>query len=318
MPPLGALISGAVAFETPSVTSGTQAASGHMFTLYGSRNEADYAIGPDALLYRVIFGADAGGLADSAPVILAGRQGGSVKASALRFDATAGVLREQATIAIDPARLGLDPGADAASARRNAEGVVRRLVAQGLRAQLGSSVPLIGPPAVELVFVHDAPQADLTGNPPEIPVAPGGGDIQGVMAAPNGVGAKLHSLPLGQIAGGIHVATARLAELSQSPQLTASLEAMGRVASDLGRVGASARAEVPAILDDLRRTSREAESAVADVRQVMGSLSGRGPVGLDSASLGQTLYELTRAAQAMRDLADYLSRNPSALIRGRE
>ena len=33
--------------------------------------------------------------------------------------------------------------------------------------------------------------------------------------------------------------------------------------------------------------------------------------------LPQTLYEVTRAARALRDLSDYLDRHPSSLITGR-
>lgn len=316
---IGSLLAGAVAFETPSESrQGAESASGHAFELYASQNEANFAPGPDAVIYRVVFGADAGGLAEGAPVMLAGKQVGIVQQSTLHYDTQAGVLRQPSTIAIDPVRIGLAQPADAAAARRTMDAVMGHLIGEGLRAQLGSSIPLVGPPNVELSFVPGAPSATLAGDPPEIPTATGGSGIQGVMAALNGIGAKLDGLPLDQIAADIHVATARLAELSKSPQLTRSLEAMDRTASDLEHVGASMRTELPAILSDLRRTANQAQGTVADARQLMGTLSGQGPMGLNSATLDQTLYELTRAAQSMRELADYLSRNPSALIRGRQ
>jgi paraquat-inducible protein B len=315
---LASLLGGAVAFETPGDgTQGTESAAGHPFTLYDSRNAADFAPGRDAVVYRIVFGADAGGLTEGAPVMLAGKQVGIVQQTRLRYDAQAGVLRQPSTIAIDPVRVGLDAESNAASARRAVDALMEHLVAQGLRAQLGSSIPLVGPPDVELSFVPGAPAATLTGSPPEIPAASEGSGLQGVMAALNRIGAKLDGLPLDRIAADIHVATARLAAFSTSPKLARSLGAMERTTSDLERIGASARTDLPAILADLRRTSREAAETVAETRHMMGSLSGQNSLGLNATSLNQTLYELTRAAQAMRELADYLNRNPSALIRGR-
>ena len=37
----------------------------------------------------------------------------------------------------------------------------------------------------------------------------------------------------------------------------------------------------------------------------------------DTESLGNTLYELSRAARSLRELADYLDRHPEALIHGK-
>ncbi len=83
---VSALLSGAVAMETPAVSQETQEASaGTLFKLYESKDEADYAPGINAVLYRVVFGADAGGLADGAAVILAGKQIGTVQHSALQL-----------------------------------------------------------------------------------------------------------------------------------------------------------------------------------------------------------------------------------------
>ncbi len=315
IPPVGSLIGGAVAFDTPATPSQRgEAASGHTFTLYGSQNEATFAPPANALVYRVVFGTDAGGLAEGAPVMLAGKQVGTVQTSTLHYDGQAGVLRQPVTFVIDPTRLGFGTGND-----RNAmDGIMRHLIAQGLRAQPGSAVPLLGPADVELVFVHDAPAATLAGDPPEVPVAPGGAGMQGIMIALNTIANKIDALPLDQIAGDIHIATARLAALSQSPALTDSLDALNCSVTNLERSSVSVREELPSILAELRATARQADSTAAEARQVVASVNGQGPLGLNSSSLSQTLYELTQAARAMRELADYIDRNPSALVRGRQ
>jgi paraquat-inducible protein B len=319
VPSLPSLIGGAVAFDTPGLARHrAEAASGHTFTLYDSRETAEFAPAGNAVPYRVTFGADAGGLGDGAAVMLAGKQVGTVQHSALQYDSRTGVLSEPVTLALDPSRIGLAAGTWPADARLAMDALMRRLVAQGLRARLGSAIPLIGPPTVELAFVHDAPAATLAGNPGEIPTAPGGSGLQGVMTALNAISAKMDGLPLDQIAGDIHLATARLADLSQSPALARSLEDVSRALANLEQTTATTRAELPAILADLREVARGADAAVAEARQVIATASGQGPVGLNSASLSQTLYELTRAAQAIRQFVDYLDRDPSALLRGRQ
>ncbi|HEX5328543.1 MAG TPA: hypothetical protein VFW75_17945, partial [Acetobacteraceae bacterium] len=66
------------------------------------------------------------------------------------------------------------------------------------------------------------------------------------------------------------------------------------------------------------RVAIEAEGTVAGARQLIASTAGEGPMGLNSAGLGQTLFEVSRAAQAIRELAEFLARDPSALIQGRK
>ncbi|HSU04395.1 MAG TPA: MlaD family protein [Acetobacteraceae bacterium] len=313
---LASLVQGAIAFETPEVAQhGPAASDGRGFTLYGSKDAAEYAPGRDAVRYQVVFGIDDGGLADGAAVRLAGRQIGSVVTTTLRVNHDSGALEQHATLAIEPWRLGLETG-DPGTAMN---ALMQKLIARGLRAQVGSSVPVIGAPDVELTFVHDAPAATLTaGNPPELPTAPGGAGLQGAMVALNTIANKVNGVPLDQIADNLRVATAKLSDLVASPRLADSIDALNRSLDNVERVTASARSELPETLNALRRVATEAEGTVAGARQLIASTSGEGTMGLNSAGLGQTLFEVSRAAQAIRELAEFLTRNPSALIKGRE
>ena len=268
--------------------------------------------------YRAVFGVDAGGLEDGAAVRLANRQIGTVLRSALKVNAGSGALEQHVTLAIEPWRLGLEPSATGNPATAM-NPLMQRLIAQGLRAQVGSSVPVIGAPDVELTFVHDAPAATLiAGDPPELPTAPGGAGLQGAMVALNTIANKVNGIPLDQIADNLRVATAKLSDLVASPRLADSIDALNRSLDNVERVTASARSELPETLNALRRVATEAEGTVAGARQLIASTAGEGPMGLNSAGLGQTLFEVSRAAQAIREFADFLTRNPSALIKGRE
>ncbi len=318
---ISSLIQGAIDFETPSgAQAGPQAPDGHAFKLYETKDEARFAPGTNAVLYRIVFGADAGGLSDGAPVKLAGEQIGSVQHSVLQYDPHSGQLEQQVTIAIEPSRIALAGSASwPADPTTEMNTIMERLIAQGLRAQLGSSIPMVGPQNVDLAFVHDAPAATLiAGKPPEIPTTPGGSGLQGIMTAVNTVANKIDGVPIDQIADNIRTATGRLAQLSKSPQLTQSLDDLNRSLANVKQLTASADTQLPTLISELRRVAREAQGAVGQARQLISSTAGGGPLGVNSAGLTQTLYEVNRAAESIRELADYLTRHPSALIRGRE
>ncbi|MBV9775714.1 MAG: hypothetical protein JO143_01560, partial [Acetobacteraceae bacterium] len=155
------------------------------------------------------------------------------------------------------------------------------------------------------------------GNPPEIPTAPGGAGLDGIMNAVSGIAGKLDRLPIDQIAGNMRTLTDRLAALSESPKLTRGLDSLQQSLANLEQVSASAKTEVPALLVSLRKVASQADRTVSDARQLISTTAGNGPIGTNTAGLGQTLYELSRAAESLRELADYLTRHPSSLIRGR-
>jgi len=316
-----ALLSGAVDFDTPtSLPPGAVAAVGHEFTLYTSKGEADFAPGPPSVAYRAVFGADAGSLAKGAAVNLAGTQVGSVESAQLEYDPSSGTLRELVTLAIQPSRIALAGGAKwPPSGRTEMDALMNRLIAQGLRAQPGSSIPLVGPKDVELAFVKQAAPASLIdGDPPEIPSQSVGSGIDGIMASVSGVATKIDNLPLDQIADNIHTITSRLADLSKSPELTHSLESLHQSLANVEKVTATAKTDVPALLAALRKAATDAQGAVSAARDLISSTAGNGPMGMNTAGLNQTLYEVSRAAASIRQLTDYLTLHPSALIRGRQ
>lgn len=325
---LSSLLTGAIDFETPEAPrmAGPVAPAGDSFTLYDSKSDAQYAPSPDAVRYQVVFPAQDGPLAPHAAVTLAGTRVGSVISAQLQYDPDTGTLRDHAVIAVDPGQIAV-PG-DAgwpASGRAAMDGVMRRLIGQGLRAQAGSSIPMVGPKQVQLSFVQGAqPATLLAGDPPEIPAAEGGNGLGGVITAVsnvadklNGIAAKLNGVPLDQIAAHINTLTGKLAELSKSPKLEASLSNLDTALSNVRQVTATAKADVPSVLASLKQVASSAERTVKDARQLISTTAGNGPVGLNQAGLGQTLYQLSRAAESVRELADYLTRHPSALVRGR-
>ena len=318
VPSVPALIEGAIAFETPPAAEATPPrASNARFELYKSRDTAENVPPPDAVAYRVTFDKPTGTLASGAPVQLMGERIGSVRDSKLAFDTDQQALRLDATILLDPDRIALTGSAPApgGDARARMDALLRPLIEQGLRAQLESSVPLVGGQEVALRIVPNAAAATLGGGTvPEIPTT-GSSDVQALIAGAGDVVAKIDALPLPQIAASLQQATGRLAQLSRSPELTSSLRHLDRTLANAQEVTDEARGRVAPILAELHRTADEADRTLASAERVLGS--GAAAAAPETAGLPGTLYEFKRAAQSLREFTDFLDRHPEALIQGR-
>ena len=311
-----ALFRGAVDFITPD-HAGAPAKADAIFRLYASRDAAEHAPDAQAVTYRVTFGAgEAGSLRAGAAVTLAGKRVGTVVGSALQYDPSSGSLDTVASLAIEPSDLALAGAQWAPDARQQMNAMLSRLIAEGLRARLGSAIPVVGGKTVELAFVPSAIPASLgSGALPEIPAGPPS-SVSGIIASVNAVTAKLNAMPIDQIAADIHQATQHIAALSGSQQLQSTLQNLDATMANLTQATRAARTQVGPILAELRGVARQAQSAVAGVRSLVGAnpLTGAAP---GTEDIGGTLYELSRAARSLRQLADYLDRHPEALLRGR-
>ncbi|HEY4044549.1 MAG TPA: MlaD family protein [Rhodopila sp.] len=314
-----ALFEGALGFETPDdAPGGAVAKSDKTFSLYETRDAALHAPDNRAVQYRVVFHAqEAGGLEPGASVTLQDKRVGSVTRSTLQYDAADGQLNTVATLAIEPADIELaGNGSWGAEAKPQMDTLLHRLVEQGLRARPGSTIPLVGGKGVQLAFVPGAPPVSLGSGPiPDIPTGPAS-DIGGTMAAVNSVATKINAMPLDQIASEIHDATQRIAALSSSPQVAQSLLRLERSLANIEDVTRDTKVQAAPLLAELRRTASEAQSTLTAARGLVGNnlLAQTQP---DTSGLGNTLYELNRAARSLRELADYLSRHPEALLRGK-
>ncbi|HET8995067.1 MAG TPA: MlaD family protein [Acetobacteraceae bacterium] len=322
---LPALFQGAIGFETPDQAAGPVARPDTTFRLYKSKSTAEHASGAEAVAYRAVFhAADAGGLKAGSPVMLMHKQVGTVTASTLQYDPRQKQLEEVVTLGIEPWRIGLAGGTHwAANPRPQMNALIQQLIAQGLRARLGSTIPLVGGKTIDLAFVSGAKPASLgSGNPPELPTGPESG-IGGVLATVNnvadtinGIAAKLNALPLDQIADNIRTVTQRLAGLSKSPELTQTLQNLDKSMANVEQVTSEAKGQIGPILQALHRAAHEADATVAAAHGLVSSNAfTRNAPG--TASIGSTLYEVKEAARSLRALANYLDAHPAALLHGR-
>ncbi len=172
LPSLGAIATGAVAFETPTVLEGPAAEDGASFTLYQTRDDASATDTGPRLSYALMFDQPAGGLARGAPVTLGGKTVGRVAAVKLRLAEGQGVSTPIG-IVLDARQIGLDlDGIDTREKlRERMDALLSRLVGAGLRARLAEGGIVFGGQSIELVMQQDAAPAAL-GKVGQFPVIP--------------------------------------------------------------------------------------------------------------------------------------------------
>jgi len=292
---LASILLGGIAFQAPP--DGPTSASAEpdaVFTLFHDRTAAMAKPDTDAVPALLYFSESLRGLSVGAPVDFSGVTIGEVKAISADFDEAARTIRFPVEIALYPDRLRARSRhaiAKPTPAERKAR--FDSLIAAGARFQLKTGNLLTGQLFVALDFFPNAPKAtiDWTKKPMELPTVPGGlQELQKMLAD---LSKKFHKLPLDEIGTNLRLT---LQTLNRTLQSTDAF--VKHLDAEVAPVARGA-------LEDVRRTLTTAER----------TLTADAPLQHD---LREALRELTRAAQALRVLADFLERHPEALIHGKK
>ena len=299
---LQAILTGGIAFDTPVTASASPVAEDNaafpLFASYGAIQQAQYTVKMPFVLY---FEESVSGLEPGASVVMQGMKMGEVTDVHLETDPSKLTARIVVTIALTPQRWtikGQPPATPEIANQRMAKAVER-----GLRGQLQSGNLLTGQRVVALQVFPDAPKAALTyeDNKPVIPTVPS--DIQALTDKVNSFLEKLDKAPIAEL----------IADLRDTVQQTDRLLASASV-----KQGVDGLREVKPLLESLKRTSDEAHATLQHTATTMQSAGEA--VGPDSAlryDLARLLRELTTTARSLRTLADFLEKNPNALILGK-
>jgi len=108
-------------------------------------------------------------------------------------------------------------------------------------------------------------------------------------------------------------------KLIASPEWPEAVQALTRTSEETRKLVADLRAEVRPVAGSLTNATEQATQTLVELRRTLQEL--RGVAGADSPLVGElneTLAEFSEAARSLRLLADYLNRNPSALLGGRK
>lgn len=290
--------------------------------------------------FTVFFNESIHGLDLGSPVKLRGVRVGRVVDLNLRYDSASGrsvvaVVCEIHKDAVTPVDgVGLDLGQPSA---------LQRLVDRGLRAQLGVLGLATGLLYVELDLVNPADfPADPAAKDPRYVVVPAlPSAISAFQASASEILAKVKRVDFAGLSEELKALVAQtrrqvagidvkglvdqwrttgvaVEALATSPELRRTLANLDAAVTELRAVVARFDAQVEptgrelaATLVEARRSLQAFGEAAGETRRFMAGNAGVG------AEVGETLGRLSEAAAAVTRLADYLERNPNALLSGR-
>jgi paraquat-inducible protein B len=304
-----ALLVGGIEFDTPRAVAETPTApSGTEFVLFSSLDEAQEAQFTRKVPFLVNFEGSARGLSPGAPVETRGIRIGSVADVRLAFSEARNNLVVQTLIEIEPERV---QTLNAATGAPLPTQDMEHLVARGFRAQLKTANLLTGELFVDLDFYPDAPPATMTrmGDYPVIPAVPT--DLEAIQASATAIMNKIANLPLEDLVVSLQKTVATLEGVVASPEMKAAVAAFASSMTSLESASRQVETDAAPLLRSLRGTAEAAEATLNAVERTLG------PNSRLNDDLNDTLRELQSAARSIRIFADFLQRNPDALIRGR-
>lgn len=314
---LQALVSGAVAFDTPPETRDTKVSQpGAEFRLYHDQQTAASAGYRKRLPFLTRIHGSVRGLAVGAPVEVYGIQVGSVTGVKLVFDPDGKEAHVDVHFEIQPERMLSMNEIDAQSPLA----VTQTLVQRGLRIQLHTANYLTSQQILGMDFVDGAAPADATQLPDGTIVVPSltSGGLDSITASLSGLAQRVSSIPFEQIGKDLQSTMHGLSDIANGPELKQSLQSLQATLNstqdlvrkfDTGMTPVMKR--LPEIAQTLQGTLDRTSKLVGSADQAYGTNS---QVKRDAERL---LNQLSDTARSVRLLADYLNQHPDALIRGR-
>jgi paraquat-inducible protein B len=275
------ILIGGIAFETPPSSAVLAIADTNtLFLLFNNRMEAFRPAARSPQTYRLIFKDSVRGLAPGAPVEFRGIPIGEVADLRAQIDLKTFQFSVPVTIRLDPQRLGVRviEGTSGADLERMRRRLIDALVAHGARAQLRTGNLLTGAVYVAIDFFPGASPATVDWSQTPPQMPTIPGQLQVMETKVTDIIDKLDKMPFQEIGDDLHTVLANL-------DLTLT----------------SARGTLVSARGTLTNAGNLTESNSPQLQQ-----------------LGSTLQEVSRAARALRVLADYLERHPEALLRGKK
>ena len=287
------MLIGGIAFETPPSSEDAKTADEKtIFTLFNSRAEA--MAKPEKIVtpYVLYFNETLNGLYVGAPVTYFGLPVGEVTSVGLEFIPHKNDVRPRVDIIVYPSRFlthlkKMSAINEKVSIDAERHAFVQNAVNRGLRAQLRSGNLLTGKLYVALDIFPKAPKVKINWakSPVVMPVVPSG--LQDLQDKLNFIFSKIEKIPVEELS-------------AEAKTLLATTNTL------LKRFDQEA-------LPELTKTLNQFEQVLTNADNTL--------VGKDAPTqyqLRETLSEITRAAQGISHLTEYLEKNPEALIRGKQ
>jgi paraquat-inducible protein B len=292
------ILIGGIAFQTPGASElPARAAADAAFPLYMDRAQALKNPDTSSEDFVAVFKDSLRGLAVGAPVDFRGLTVGEVTAINLSLDPKTRTFTMPVGLRLYPERLrgrtrdGKTLRDVVASPRER----VNVMVGQGLRAQLRTGNLLTGQLYVALDFFPDAPKVKaLNGDDNgilEVPTVPGA--VEELLASLHKIAGKLEKLPLDEISTDLRRTLG---------SANAALQSTNMLVKNIDKDVTPA---AQATLESARRSLAAVETTLATDAPLQQGVK-------------EALRDLSKAADSIRALTDYLERNPEALLRGKK
>ena len=292
---LASILIGGVAFQVPpEMEAGPPAQAGAAFELFKDRETAFKRAVTVKDTYVLYFRQAVRGLNVGAPVDFRGVPVGEVSRVMLEYNRERDDLRPAVEISVYPEQIAArlrnparmeEPGMRAKT--------VQRFIERGMRAQLGTGNLVTGQLYVTLDFFPSAPRAtmNLAKAPLEIPTISGG--FSELQTSIENIARTLEKIPFVEV-------------VADFKKMVNTLDtSLHKVDTLVERLDTEIAPELRATLEEARATLQQAQGMLSEDAPMQGDLRG-------------TLRDVTRAADAIRNLADYLERHPESLLRGKQ
>lgn len=325
---LPALLSGAIEFLPPHFDSNNPIAEeGQEFKLFASRQAMDDARFTERKKYILYFDGSVSGLEVGAPVEFKGIKVGTVKNITLEVHEDTGGYYIPVLIDIEPQRLKVHSRSDALLRTRIGEKLrdkaIAALVSKGLRARLKSTNFLTGQLIVDLDLFPDreGQYADIESEYKQLPTLPT--ELEEITTSLTRLVEKIEKLPIDSLANSMVKTAKGLENIFGGNQLADTIAEYKKLAISVGKVIDNVdQTTLPRINDAvangrnaLKRMDGTLQSATTLFETANATLADGSPLKYDVSVM---LRELASASRAVRNFAEFLERNPNALISGKK
>ena len=212
---------------------------------------------------------------------------------------------------------------------------LQRLIEEGLRAKI-DLVGITGLQFVELDFLDPqqfpAPRPENEAEYPVVPTVPSGmselianlskivnnlakvdfaelsHELKSLLATAN---QQVGGLDLKKMVAKVTAAAESIEALAVSAEAKAAFANLNKTTTDVQGLVAKLDTQVEPVRAELVQTLHSFHDAAESVRKLLGPQSGLGEEAV------RTLRQVTETAESLQQLADFLERNPNALIRGK-
>ncbi len=283
--------------------------------------------------FVVFFKGSVSGLKVGAPVKLKGVQVGQVTEIQVQFNLDKAEVRTPVYLVVDLSQVDFET---TDSRDISSDLTYESLIRHGLRAQLQSQSLLTGQLYVEVNFYPKSP-INLVGgdvNLREIPTL--GSETDEIINNVGTIVSKLKALPLQELFKTLLDTSKNIEQLVSSPEIMDNARKLEKILDRLQNIIVKLDGRIDPVMNEIEGTMVDTRSLINNVNNQVVPIAEnsqqilvqaeRSLAALEEATspdspiysdMTSTLNELTEAARSIRVLADYLKRNPEALLYGK-